>query len=75
MSVSILEVLNAAGYDVQNDIDDARWLLEQVDEFDKLREEAENLDDLHRDYEDSVEMMEEDGVHGIPSFDEWRKDL
>ena len=74
MSVSILEVLNAAGYDVQNNIDDARWLLNQVEDFDMLRETAENLDDLHRDYEDCVECMEEDGIEDIPSFEEWRKD-
>lgn len=75
MSVSIQEVLINAGYDVQNNVDDARWFLGQLDEIDKLREDAENLDDLYNDYQDSIEMMEEDGIRGIPTFEEWKKDL
>lgn len=40
MSVSIQEVIEAAGYDLSTR-DDANWLLSQRSEFDDLIEEAE----------------------------------
>ena len=42
MSVSILEVIEAAGYDL-NTKQDALWLLSKVNEFDDLVEQAEEL--------------------------------
>ena len=36
MSVSLLEVLENAGYDVKNNLNDAKWLLGQRDEFEAL---------------------------------------
>ena len=36
MSVSLNEVLTAAGYDIKNNYEDAQWLLSQRDEFDEL---------------------------------------
>ena len=74
MSVSLSEVLRGAGYDVENNVDDARWLLAQQDEFLELSSKAEALDDEYADYEDCVEQMEEDGVVGVPTFDEWRQE-
>lgn len=34
MSVSLLEVLNSAGYDIETSRDDANWLLSVQSEFD-----------------------------------------
>lgn len=36
MSVSLDEVLTAAGYDIKNNPEDAQWLLAQRDEFEDL---------------------------------------
>ena len=36
MSVSLDEVLTAAGYDIRNNVEDAQWLLAQRDEFEEL---------------------------------------
>lgn len=41
MSVSLLEVLNSAGYDIETSRDDANWLLSVQSEFDDLVELAE----------------------------------
>lgn len=46
MSVSLLEVIEAAGYDLSTKAD-AAWLLRTRDEFEVLVEEAEKL--LHGD--------------------------
>lgn len=42
MSVSLLEVIEAGGYDL-NTIEDARWLLSKQSEFEGLVEQAEEL--------------------------------
>ena len=44
MSVSLLEVIEAGGYDI-NTYDDAIWLLSKRQEFDELVEQAEALVD------------------------------
>lgn len=44
MSVSLLEVIEAGGYDLTKE-EDARWLLSQQAIFDELIEEAEVLID------------------------------
>lgn len=41
MSVSLLEVLNSAGYDIETSMADANWLLSVQSEFDDLVELAE----------------------------------
>ena len=43
MSVSLLEVLENAGYDIKNNVDDARWFCSQADEFEELLEVAESV--------------------------------
>lgn len=72
MSVSIIDVLENAGFDVTHNIDDARWLLSQESEFEKLLGEAEEFDYDYTEYcyyED--EMREQDK---LPlTFEEWRK--
>lgn len=42
MSVSLLEVIESGGYDL-NTIEDAQWLLSKQSEFADLVEQAENL--------------------------------
>ena len=73
MSVSLLEVLENAGYDVLNNIDDARWLMSQNDEWNELYEKAEELEDEYNDYLDCKETAEEDGDYNYPSFNEWKE--
>ena len=52
MSVSLLEVLESAGYDIKKNLDDAKWLLGKKSEFEELCEEAEELVDLYDEYID-----------------------
>ena len=74
MSVSLLEVLENAGFDIKNNIEDARWLMSQSDEWEELYEQAENLDDDYDDYEDMISLQEELGNFDNPTFEEWRKE-
>ena len=74
MSVSILEVLENAGYDIKNNVDDARWLLSQESEFYDLLDKAGRLEDDWVEYSDFVEMQEELGNFNNPTFEEWRKE-
>lgn len=43
MSTSISQVIAAGGWDVQNNVEDARWLLAQVNQFEELVTKAEDL--------------------------------
>lgn len=73
MSVSLNEVLLAAGYDAKNNPEDAEWLMSQVGEFNELFSAAEMLVEEYRDYLDCKETAEEDGNYNFPSFKEWRE--
>ena len=42
MSVSLLEVIEAGGYDIST-VEDAQWLVSKQNEFEELIEQAENL--------------------------------
>lgn len=42
MSVSLLEVIEAGGYNLQT-VEDAQWLLSKQSEFEELVEQAEEL--------------------------------
>lgn len=42
MSVSLLEVIEAGGYDL-NTVEDAQWLLAQVNQFEELVVKAEDM--------------------------------
>ena len=75
MSVSILEVLENAWYDVKNNLDDAKWLLGQRDEFEALCEDAEHLDEIYEEYEDFINLQEDLGNFDNPNFEEWREEL
>lgn len=72
MSVSLSEVLTAAGYDIKNNIEDARWFLSRVSEFEELQESAEDLVDAHDDYESYVEEQEDNGNFNYDDFGVWR---
>lgn len=76
MSVSILEVLENAGFDVKNNVDDANWLLGQTNQFEELTEEAEELTSDWEDYKYWIEEVEDKyGEHlNLPDFETWRKD-
>ena len=72
MSVSLSEVLENAGYDIKNNIDDAKWFMAQEGEFNELFGIASDLEDEYNDYLDCKETAEEDGDYNYPSFNEWR---
>lgn len=74
MSVSLLEVLENAGYNVKNNLNDAKWLLGQVDLFEALCEDAEHLDEIYEEYEDFIETQEDLGNFNNPTFEEWREE-
>lgn len=73
MSVSLIQVLADAGYDVKNNVEDAKWLLSKVSEWDELVEHAEALEELYDEYLDCLETAEEDEDRNFPSFNEWKE--
>lgn len=75
MSVSILEVLENAGYDVKNNVEDARWLLNQESEFYDLLDKAGRIEDDWVEYSDYIETQEELGNYDNPTFEEWREEI
>lgn len=73
MSVSLYEVLTAAGYDIKNNPEDAQWLLSQRDDFDELCDIAEQTLDDFDDYESYLD--ESVWTAGNQkSFEDWRKE-
>lgn len=74
MSVSLSEVLENAGYDIKNNVDDARWLLGQEDEFYDLLDRAGRLEDDWVEWSDFVDMQESLNNFDNPTFEEWRKE-
>ena len=73
MSVSLLEVLEYSGYEVKNNVEDARWLLGKESEFNDLVEMAGELVDDWTEYSDFADTQEELG-NFYPTFEEWRKE-
>ena len=57
MSVSILEVIEAGGYDLTT-LEDAEWLLCQVNEFEELVEKAQDLVDDEQDRQNAIDEAE-----------------
>ena len=74
MSVSLDEIIRHAGYDIKNDINDARWLLAQKDEFEELLEIAEQMSDDYGEYEDYLDGLDDDDHQAELSFEDWRKE-
>ena len=58
MSVSILEALEHGGWDVQNNVEDARWLVSQVNQFEDLVTKAEDL--IEKTEEEENERLEKE---------------
>lgn len=73
MSVSLYEVLTAAGYDIKNNPEDAQWLLAQRDEFDELCDVAEQTLDDFDEYESYLDESVWTAENQI-SFEDWRKE-
>lgn len=74
MSVSLEEVLNHAGYDIEKNVEDAEWLIGKKDEFEELIEKAEELKELYDDYEWDMKELEDSDEYGkVISFEEWRR--
>lgn len=74
MSVWLQNVLEDAGYDIIENVEDAKWLLSQRDEFESLCEKAEECVDAYEDYQWEMQEHEDSGESGkIISFQEWRK--
>lgn len=70
MSVSLYEVLTAAGYDIKNNPEDAQWLLAQKDDWGDLTYDAEQCVDDYEEYEEYVD--EYDGDDEPKDFETWR---
>lgn len=70
MSVSLLEVLEDEGFDIKNNIGDAKWLLSKRNEFEILCEEAEELEEKYSEYEDYYEEQNEKEEEFL-TFEEW----
>ena len=51
MSVSLLEVIEAGGYDLST-VEDANWLLSKQEEFEELVEGAEKLIEESEEYDE-----------------------
>ena len=49
MSVSLKEVIQSAGFDL-DEVEDAEWLISREDEFDDLVEQARDLIDYHEEH-------------------------
>ena len=71
MSVSLTEVINSAGYDPANNIEDAEWFFAQYNDYDELASKAQELLDTYDDYKDYCD--ERDGLPTV-SFEEWLND-
>lgn len=72
MSVSLKELLERAGYDIENNVDDARWFLGQQEEMEELLEVANDLDDDYTEYSYYEDEMREQDKLPL-TFEEWRK--
>ncbi len=67
MSVSLIEVIEAGGYDLST-VEDANWLLSKRTEFDELIEKAEALVEAHEELEN--EKAEAEYRESFPEEDE-----
>ena len=73
MSVSLNEVLTAAGYDIKNNPEYAQCLLAQRDEFDELCDISEQTLDDFDEYESYLDESVWTAVNQ-KSFEDWRKE-
>lgn len=71
MSVSLDEIIRHAGYDIKNDINDARWLLAQKDEFEEMCDTAEAMAYEYESYQDYLDGLDDD--EQPMDFEDWKK--
>ena len=71
MSVSLDEIIRHGGYDIKNDVNDARWLLAQRDEFEELLEIAEQTVDDYDEYEEYLD--ETPAEEETMNFETWKE--
>ena len=74
MSITLLDILEDAGYDVKNNLNDARWFLGQKDEFDSLYDEVTEFEESYSEYVDYILTEEDLGNFNNPTFEEWREE-
>ena len=74
MSVWLQEVIENGGYNIIENVEDARWLLSQRDEFESLCKKAEECVEDYEEYVDFIETQEELGNTDLPSWEEWRRE-
>ena len=68
MSVSISEALSSAGYEPATDMDDARWLLGQMDNMGELFEQAEACIELTEAEQKLAEAKDEGDADEIAYY-------
>lgn len=74
MSVSLLEVIEHGGYDL-NTLEDAYWLKSKSSEWDELLEKAENLIEEHEEEENRKAEEEYQAKFGNEPDDDYHKDM
>lgn len=74
MSVTLKEVLAKAGYDIENNVEDAKWLQSQQDEFQELMDEADLTVSNYDEYLDYIDLQEALGDYNNPTWEEWKKE-
>ena len=73
MSVSISEALSGAGYEPATSLDDARWLLGQMDNMGELFEQAEACIELTEAEQKLAEAVEDGDADEIAYYQQQLK--
>ena len=68
MSVSISEALGSAGYEPATSLDDARWLIGQMDNMSELFEQAEACIELSEAEQKLAEAVEDGDADEIAYY-------
>ena len=74
MSVSLFEVIEQGGYDLNN-LEDAYWLKSKSSEWDELLEKAENMINAHEEEENRIAEEEYQKRFGDEPDDDFHKDM
>ena len=74
MSVSLLEVIEHGGYDL-NTLEDAYWLKSKSSEWEELLEKAEKLIEEHEEEENRKAEEEYQARFGDEPDDDYHKDM
>lgn len=74
MSVSLLEVIEAGGYNLDT-LEDAQWLKGRSSEWDELLEKAEAKIEAHEEEENRIAEEEYQKQFGDEPDDDFHKDM